>query len=89
MFVSSVTSSFYFYRAPLQDVSQESFGQGLLIFLVYFIIIICISLYVPTAVKNPREGTRSPRMGHDLKRTYDIMEGSRGHTTREATPYEG
>lgn len=46
-------------------------------------------MYVPTAVKNPREGTRSPRMGHDLKRTYDIMEGSRGHTTREATPYEG
>ncbi|TRY94467.1 hypothetical protein DNTS_011385, partial [Danionella cerebrum] len=37
------------------------------------------------AIKNPREGTRSPRMGHDLKRTYDIMEGSRGH----AAPYEG
>uniref|UniRef100_A0A671RQ36 Nuclear receptor corepressor 1-like n=1 Tax=Sinocyclocheilus anshuiensis TaxID=1608454 RepID=A0A671RQ36_9TELE len=29
------------------------------------------------AIKNPREGTRSPRMGHDLKRSYDIMEGSR------------
>ncbi|XP_051530915.1 nuclear receptor corepressor 1-like isoform X5 [Myxocyprinus asiaticus] len=41
------------------------------------------------AIKNPREGTRSPRMGHDLKRTYDIMEGSRGHPTRENAPYEG
>uniref|UniRef100_A0A8C1AZB8 Nuclear receptor corepressor 1 n=1 Tax=Cyprinus carpio carpio TaxID=630221 RepID=A0A8C1AZB8_CYPCA len=41
------------------------------------------------AIKNPREGTRSPRMGHDLKRTYDIMEGSRGHPTRETAPYEG
>uniref|UniRef100_A0A673LPP8 Nuclear receptor corepressor 1-like n=1 Tax=Sinocyclocheilus rhinocerous TaxID=307959 RepID=A0A673LPP8_9TELE len=40
------------------------------------------------AIKNPREGTRSPRMGHDLKRTYDIMEGSRGHPTRETAPYE-
>ncbi|XP_026106456.1 nuclear receptor corepressor 1 isoform X3 [Carassius auratus] len=41
------------------------------------------------AVKNPREGTRSPRMGLDLKRTYDIMEGSRGHPTHETAPYEG
>lgn len=50
---------------------------------------ISISLYVPTAIKNPREGTRSPRMGHDLKRTYDIMEGSPGHPARETAPYEG
>uniref|UniRef100_A0A671RP96 Nuclear receptor corepressor 1-like n=1 Tax=Sinocyclocheilus anshuiensis TaxID=1608454 RepID=A0A671RP96_9TELE len=41
------------------------------------------------AIKNPREGTRSPRMGHDLKRSYDIMEGSRAHPTRETAPYEG
>ncbi|XP_039506110.1 nuclear receptor corepressor 1 isoform X5 [Pimephales promelas] len=41
------------------------------------------------AIKNPREGTRSPRMGHDLKRTYDIMEGSPGHPGRDAAPYEG
>ncbi|XP_023688841.2 nuclear receptor corepressor 1 isoform X1 [Paramormyrops kingsleyae] len=43
------------------------------------------------SIKNPREGTRSPRMGHDLKRTYDMIEGSitRGHPVREATPYEG
>ncbi|XP_051970895.1 nuclear receptor corepressor 1-like isoform X1 [Xyrauchen texanus] len=41
------------------------------------------------AIKNPREGTRSPRMGHDLKRTYDIMEGSRGHPARETAPFEG
>ncbi|XP_056602193.1 nuclear receptor corepressor 1 isoform X3 [Triplophysa dalaica] len=41
------------------------------------------------AIKNPREATRSPRMGHDLKRTYDIMEGSRGHPVRDTAPYEG
>nr|XP_055055975.1 nuclear receptor corepressor 1 isoform X2 [Misgurnus anguillicaudatus] len=41
------------------------------------------------AIKNPREATRSPRMGHDLKRTYDIMEGPRGHAVRDNAPYEG
>lgn len=42
-----------------------------------------------TAGKNPREGTRSPRTGHELKRTYDMMEGARGHPGREAAPFEG
>lgn len=42
-----------------------------------------------TAIKNPREGTRSPRMAHDLKRTYEMMEGARGHPGREAAPFEG
>lgn len=42
-----------------------------------------------TAIKNPREGTRSPRTGHDLKRTYEMMEGARVHPGREAAPYEG
>ncbi|XP_026067048.1 nuclear receptor corepressor 1-like isoform X4 [Carassius auratus] len=37
-----------------------------------------------SAIKNSREGTRSP-----LKRPYDIMEGSRGHPTRDTAPYEG
>lgn len=46
-------------------------------------------LCVFIAIKNPREATRSPRMGHDLKRTYDIMEGSRGHPVRDTAPYEG
>uniref|UniRef100_A0A8D3C8Y5 Nuclear receptor corepressor 1 n=1 Tax=Scophthalmus maximus TaxID=52904 RepID=A0A8D3C8Y5_SCOMX len=43
------------------------------------------------AIKNPRENTRSPRMGHELKRTYDMMEGpmGRGHTGREGAPFEG
>ncbi|XP_057676398.1 nuclear receptor corepressor 1 isoform X5 [Corythoichthys intestinalis] len=43
------------------------------------------------AIKNPRENTRSPRTGHELKRTYDIMEGpiSRGHPGREGAPFEG
>ncbi|XP_077402236.1 nuclear receptor corepressor 1 isoform X4 [Vanacampus margaritifer] len=43
------------------------------------------------AIKNPRENTRSPRTGHELKRTYDMMEGpiSRGHPGREGAPFEG
>ncbi|XP_076851752.1 nuclear receptor corepressor 1-like isoform X5 [Brachyhypopomus gauderio] len=41
------------------------------------------------AIKNPREGTRSPRTGHELKRTYEMMDGPRGHPVREAAPYEG
>uniref|UniRef100_A0A3Q1BDP2 Nuclear receptor corepressor 1 n=1 Tax=Amphiprion ocellaris TaxID=80972 RepID=A0A3Q1BDP2_AMPOC len=43
------------------------------------------------AVKNPRENTRSPRTGHDLKRTHDMMEGpmARGHPGREGAPFEG
>ncbi|XP_061753947.1 nuclear receptor corepressor 1 isoform X3 [Nerophis ophidion] len=43
------------------------------------------------AIKNPRENTRSPRTGHELKRTFDMMEGSigRGHTGREGAPFEG
>ncbi|XP_035383227.1 nuclear receptor corepressor 1 isoform X4 [Electrophorus electricus] len=41
------------------------------------------------AIKNTREGTRSPRTGHELKRTYDMMDGPRGHPVREAAPYEG
>nr|XP_057942610.1 nuclear receptor corepressor 1 isoform X2 [Doryrhamphus excisus] len=42
------------------------------------------------AIKNPRENTRSPRTGHELKRAYD-MEASigRGHTGREGAPFEG
>ncbi|KAI5615606.1 nuclear receptor corepressor 1 isoform X2 [Silurus asotus] len=40
-------------------------------------------------IKNPREGTRSPRTGHELKRSYEIMDGVRGHPGREAAPYEG
>lgn len=42
-----------------------------------------------TAIKNPREGTRSPRTGHELKRTYEMMDGTRGHPGREAAPFEG
>lgn len=42
-----------------------------------------------TAIKNPREGTRSPRTIHELKRTYEMMEGARGHPGREAAPFEG
>uniref|UniRef100_A0A3B4Z3Y5 Nuclear receptor corepressor 1 n=1 Tax=Stegastes partitus TaxID=144197 RepID=A0A3B4Z3Y5_9TELE len=43
------------------------------------------------AVKNPRENTRSPRTGHELKRTHDMMEGpmGRGHPGREGAPFEG
>uniref|UniRef100_A0A671YE40 Nuclear receptor corepressor 1 n=1 Tax=Sparus aurata TaxID=8175 RepID=A0A671YE40_SPAAU len=43
------------------------------------------------AIKNPRENTRSPRTGHELKRTYDMMEGpmGRGHPGREGAPFEG
>ncbi|XP_077597171.1 nuclear receptor corepressor 1 isoform X1 [Stigmatopora nigra] len=43
------------------------------------------------AIKNPRENTRSPRTGHELKRTFDMMEGplSRGHPGREGAPFEG
>lgn len=43
------------------------------------------------AIKNPRENTRSPRTGHELKRTYDMMESSliRGHPVREGAPFEG
>ncbi|KAM4620805.1 LOW QUALITY PROTEIN: nuclear receptor corepressor 1 [Polymixia lowei] len=43
------------------------------------------------AIKNPREATRSPRTGHELKRTYDMMEGPmvRGHPGREGAPFEG
>uniref|UniRef100_A0A3P9NJB4 Nuclear receptor corepressor 1 n=1 Tax=Poecilia reticulata TaxID=8081 RepID=A0A3P9NJB4_POERE len=43
------------------------------------------------AIKNPRENTRSPRTGHDLKRTHDMMEGpmGRAHHGREGAPFEG
>uniref|UniRef100_A0A4W6ETL8 Nuclear receptor corepressor 1 n=1 Tax=Lates calcarifer TaxID=8187 RepID=A0A4W6ETL8_LATCA len=43
------------------------------------------------AIKNPRENTRSPRTNHEMKRTYDMMEGpmARGHPGREGAPYEG
>ncbi|XP_042371991.1 nuclear receptor corepressor 1-like, partial [Plectropomus leopardus] len=43
------------------------------------------------AIKNPRENTRSPRTGLELKRTYDMMEApmSRGHPGREGAPFEG
>ncbi|XP_007545877.1 nuclear receptor corepressor 1 isoform X5 [Poecilia formosa] len=42
-------------------------------------------------IKNPRENTRSPRTGHDLKRTHDMMEGpmGRAHHGREGAPFEG
>uniref|UniRef100_A0A673BA37 Nuclear receptor corepressor 1 n=1 Tax=Sphaeramia orbicularis TaxID=375764 RepID=A0A673BA37_9TELE len=44
------------------------------------------------AIKNPRENTRSPRTGHELKRTFDMMEGApmgRGHPGREGALFEG
>ncbi|XP_028278365.1 nuclear receptor corepressor 1 isoform X2 [Parambassis ranga] len=43
------------------------------------------------AIKNPRENTRSPRTGHELKRPYDMIEGpiGRGHPGREGAPFEG
>ncbi|KAJ8266327.1 hypothetical protein GJAV_G00129140 [Gymnothorax javanicus] len=43
------------------------------------------------SIKNPGEGTRSPRTGQDLKRSYEMMEGSipRGHPARESAHYEG
>ncbi|XP_041864022.1 nuclear receptor corepressor 1 isoform X2 [Melanotaenia boesemani] len=43
------------------------------------------------AIKNPRENTRSPRTGLELKRTHDMMEGpmGRGHSGRERAPLEG
>lgn len=43
------------------------------------------------AIKNPRENTRSPRTGHELKRTHDMMEGpmGRAHHGREGAPFEG
>lgn len=43
------------------------------------------------AIKNSRESTRSPRTGHELKRTYDMMEGpiGRAHLGREGAPCEG
>uniref|UniRef100_A0A3B3BUZ9 Nuclear receptor corepressor 1 n=1 Tax=Oryzias melastigma TaxID=30732 RepID=A0A3B3BUZ9_ORYME len=43
------------------------------------------------AIKNPRENTRSPRIGHELKRSHDMMESSmgRGHPGREGAPFEG
>lgn len=49
----------------------------------------CVNL--TKAIKNPRENTRSPRAGHELKRTYDMMEGpiGRGHPGREGAPFEG
>uniref|UniRef100_A0A3Q3LPZ0 Nuclear receptor corepressor 1 n=1 Tax=Mastacembelus armatus TaxID=205130 RepID=A0A3Q3LPZ0_9TELE len=42
------------------------------------------------AIKSPRENTRSPRTGHEMKRTYDMMEGSlgRGHPGRDGPPFE-
>ena len=45
----------------------------------------------PKAIKNPRENTRSPRTGHEMKRSYDMMEGSMGrsHPGREGAPFEG
>lgn len=47
--------------------------------------------FCPKAIKNPRENTRSPRTGHELKRTYDMMEGpmGRAHPGREGAPFEG
>lgn len=47
----------------------------------------CLTL--STAIKNTREGTRSPRTGHELKRTYEMMEGARALSGREAAPFEG
>uniref|UniRef100_A0A7N6AUT8 Nuclear receptor corepressor 1 n=1 Tax=Anabas testudineus TaxID=64144 RepID=A0A7N6AUT8_ANATE len=43
------------------------------------------------AIKSSRENTRSPRTSHEMKRTYDMMEGSmgRGHPGREGAPFEG
>uniref|UniRef100_A0A8C5FFW8 Nuclear receptor corepressor 1 n=1 Tax=Gadus morhua TaxID=8049 RepID=A0A8C5FFW8_GADMO len=43
------------------------------------------------AIKNPREATRSPRAGHDLKRSCDMMEGptGRGLPGRDGAPFEG
>ncbi|XP_067350893.1 nuclear receptor corepressor 1 isoform X2 [Channa argus] len=43
------------------------------------------------AIKNPRENTRSPRTGHEMKRSYDMMEGpiGRGNPGREGAPFEG
>ncbi|XP_072230684.1 nuclear receptor corepressor 1 isoform X6 [Leuresthes tenuis] len=43
------------------------------------------------AIKNPRENTRSPRTGNELKRTHEMMEGpmGRGHPGREEAPFEG
>uniref|UniRef100_A0A8C8GX02 Nuclear receptor corepressor 1 n=1 Tax=Oncorhynchus tshawytscha TaxID=74940 RepID=A0A8C8GX02_ONCTS len=41
------------------------------------------------AIKNPREATRSPRTGHELKRSYDMIEVARGHPGREGAPFEG
>ncbi|XP_038153535.1 nuclear receptor corepressor 1 isoform X2 [Cyprinodon tularosa] len=42
-------------------------------------------------IKNPRENTRSPRTGHELKRSHDMMEGpiGRAHHGREGAPFEG
>ena len=46
---------------------------------------------LPTAIKNPREATRSPRAGHDLKRSCDMIEGptGRGLPGRDGAPFEG
>ncbi|KAJ8403831.1 hypothetical protein AAFF_G00346990 [Aldrovandia affinis] len=41
------------------------------------------------SMKNPREDTRSPRLGGELKRTHDMMEGSGGPPSRESALYEG
>lgn len=53
-------------------------------------------LYILPAIKNVREGTRSPRTAHEigLKRTYDTMEGNikQGMSLRESpgsAPLEG
>lgn len=49
------------------------------------------SFSISKAIKNSRESTRSPRTGHELKRTYDMMEGpiGRAHLGREGAPCEG
>ena len=50
-----------------------------------------LSTGLSTAIKNPREATRSPRAGHDLKRSCDMMEGplGRGLAGRDGVPFEG
>lgn len=53
--------------------------------------ILMMDFFCPKAIKNPRENTRSPRTGHELKRTYEMIEGPmvRAHPGREGAPYEG
>uniref|UniRef100_A0A673BBP5 Nuclear receptor corepressor 1 n=1 Tax=Sphaeramia orbicularis TaxID=375764 RepID=A0A673BBP5_9TELE len=39
------------------------------------------------AIKNPRENTRSPRTGHELKRTFDMMEGASDQQSQRRSPW--